>query len=231
MRATGICAGWLLAGLVLASCGSRATIVGTVQDTEGNPVSDAAATLEGTTAVDTSDASGRFSVSDAPGSYTLLVGKGGYLSYSSPVDASEAIEYDMGTIQLQATPPDKGLWLYDQGNFSPIARVVIEKTPRGAGRTYCLAAGMSEPTQVPAGDVTFFDWSQMDRHLIRMTEEKCAGIRKTSRWIIDDDLGETVDDVAEDMKMRKVKLTPGHYIYADWTNGWFRAEASYFQVK
>ncbi len=220
-----------LFGLTLAACGSKANIHGIVTDVDGNPIGDAAATIEGSTAVGMSGATGAFSVSWMPGSHKVVVGKAGYLSFSTEVEASEAGDYDLGTIQLQPTPPDKGLWLYDSASFTAIQRVVLEKGARGKGRTFCLIEGSPEPTSVPAGDVVFFDWSQLERHLIRMTEDQCAGIRETSRWIIDDDLGETVDDLVDDMKLRKVTLEPGHYVYADWTNGWFRSEASYFQVK
>ena len=220
-----------LCGLALAACGSRANIHGVITDVDGNPIGDAAATIEGSTAVGMSGATGEFSVSWMPGTHKVVVGKAGYLSWSTMVEATEAGEYDLGTIQLQPTPPEKGLWLYDSGGFSPIQRVVLEKGARGKGRSFCLVDGAPEPTQVPAGEVTFFDWSQLERHLVRTTEDKCAGIRETSKWIIDDDLGEEVEGLADDMKLRKVTLTPGYYLYADWTNGWFRSDASYFQVK
>jgi len=223
---------WMVClGFLVAACGGKATFVGTVVDTQDQPIADAAATIEGSTAVGMTDASGRFSVSWMPGAHKLMVGKAGYLSFAAEIDASEAIEYDLGLIPLQATPPDKGLWLYDGGAFTGIARTPLDKGARGKGRQFCLPAEVVEPTEVPAGSVTFFDWSQMDRHLIRLTEERCAGVRETSRWIIDDDLGEEVVVIADDMKLRKVTLTPGRYVYADWTNGWFRQEASYFQVK
>jgi len=220
-----------LFGLALSACGSKANIHGVVTDVDGTPIADAAATIAGSTAVGMSSATGEFSVAWMPGSHEVMVGKLGYLSYATTVEATEAVDYDLGTIQLQPTPPDKGLWLYDSATFTPIERVILEKGARGKGRTFCLVEGAPEPTQVPAGDVVFFDWSQLERHLIRLTEENCAGIRETSRWIIDDELGESVDALADNMKLRKVTLTPGHYIYADWTNGWFRSEASYFQVK
>jgi hypothetical protein len=220
-----------LFGLALAACGNKANLHGIVTDVDGSPIGDAAATIEGSTAVGMSGATGEFSVAWMPGSHKVVVGKVGYLSYSTTVEATEAGDYDLGTIQLQPTPPDKGLWLYDSSAFTTIQRVVLEKGARGKGRTFCLIEGAPDPTQVPAGDVMFFDWSQLERHLIRMTEDQCAGIRETSRWIIDDELGEVVDVIADDMKLRKVTLEPGHYVYADWTNGWFRSEASYFQVK
>jgi len=229
MKATWLLMAW--AGLALAGCGGKASIVGTVVDTMGNPISDAAATIEGSTAVGMTDSSGKFSVSWMPGTHKVMVGKAGYLSFSIELAAEEAIEYDLGTIELQATPPDKGLWLYDSGTFTGIARTPLEKAARGKGRQFCLPAGAVEPTQVPAGDVVFFDWSQMDRHLIRLTEDGCAGIRETSRWVLDDELGEASEIVADDMKLRRVTLTPGRYVYADWTNGWFRSEASFFQVE
>ena len=229
MKATSLLMVWL--GVVLAGCGGKATIVGSVADTMGNPITDAAATIEGSTAVGMTDSAGQFSVSWMPGTHKLMVGKAGFLSYSVEVEAAEAVEYDLGAIELQATPPNKGLWLYDSGAFTGIARTPLEKAARGKGRQFCLPAGVIEPTQVPAGDVVFFDWSQMDRHLLRLTEEGCAGIRETSRWILDDELGEASEEIADDMRLRTVQLTPGRYVYADWTNGWFRSEASYFQVK
>ena len=220
-----------LCGLTWTACGGKANIHGIVTDVDGNPIGDAAATIEGSTAVGMSGSTGEFSLAWMPGTHKVVVGKIGHLSYSTTVEAAEAGDYDLGTIQLQPTPPDKGLWLYDNSQFSPIARVVLEKGARGKGRTFCLIEGAPDPTQVPAGDVVFFDWSQLERRLIRLTEGNCAGIRETSQWIIDDDLGESVEGLVDDMKLRKVTLTPGHYIYADWTNGWFRSEASYLQVK
>ncbi len=223
----------LASGLALAACGGKATITGIVEDTQGNPIADAAATVEGSTAMGTSDATGHFSVAWLPGTLRVVVGKPGYLSYSADVEALEAKEYDLGTIQLQRTPPEKGLWLFDGGEFTPVARVGIERQAKGLERNYCLTAP-GEPTRVPAGDVVFFDWSQLDRHLIRLSENGCAGVSAGPpkyETIVDDDLGETVDELADDMKLRKVRLDPGRYVYADWTNGWFRSEGSFFQVQ
>jgi hypothetical protein len=221
----------LALGGLLGGCGSKVSINGTVQDVDGNPIADAAAAVVGTTDVSMSDATGVFSVSTAPGDLSVSVGKLGYLSYSAELVATEAGEADLGTIQLQPTPPSKGLWLYDSGAFTQIARTALEHQPRGKGRQHCLPEGASEATIVPAGDVVFFDYSHMERHLVRLTEGDCAGVRETERWILDDELGEKVEGLTDDMKLRRVTLTPGRYVYADWTNGWFRSEASLFEVK
>ncbi len=228
--ATIVVAALALGGL-LAGCGTKVTISGVVQDVDGNPIPDAAAAVIGTTDVGMSDATGAFSLSTAPGDLSLSVGKLGYLSYSAELVATEAGEADLGTLQLQPTPPDKGLWLYDSGTFTPIARTVLEHQPRGKGRQHCLPQGAAEATVVPAGDVVFFDYSQMERHLVRLTEGDCAGVRESERWILDDELGEEVEGLTDDMKLRRVTLTPGRYVYADWTNGWFRSEASLLEVK
>ncbi len=227
----------LVLGLWGAACGSRATITGVVQDTEGTAIADAAATIEGSTAVGLSDATGAFKVSWTPGAYRVVVGKGGYLSHTADVDTTTTTEVDLGTVELQATPPEKGLHLFAGGAFTPIGRAPIEKTARGLDRNYCLPAGVGEPTVVPAGEIAFFDWSHLDRHLIRLQEKdgkNCAGVSAGSpryETVIDDDLQENVETLTDDMKMRRVNLPAGHYVYADWTNGWFKSEGSYFQVQ
>jgi hypothetical protein len=227
----------LFAGLWIAACGSRATITGVVQDTEGTPLAEAAATIEGSTAVGLSDAVGAFKVSWTPGAYRVVVGKGGYLSHTADVDTTTVTELDLGTVELQATPPEKGLFLFADGVFTPIGRAPIEKTARGLDRNYCTPAGFGEPTAVPAGEIAFFDWSHLDRHLIRLQDKEgkaCAGISAGSpryETVIDDELQENVETLTDSMKMRRVNLPPGGYVYADWTNGWFKSEGSYFQVQ
>ncbi len=223
-----------LLGLIVIGCGGKAKFEGTVVDTGGNPIADAAATVEGSTAVGMSDSTGKFSVAWTPGTYNIVVGKSGYLSYATEVEATEAGTFDMGTIELQPTPPDKGLWLFDNNQFTQLARVAIVKESKGLERSYCIPAGAGEPTLVPAGDVQFFDWSQLDRHLIRLTDKNCAGQSAGPpkyETVVDDSIKDEVKNLSDDQKLRTVTLTPGSYVYADWTNGWFRTQASYFQVK
>ena len=224
-------------GLWLAACGNKATITGVVQDTLGTPLTDAAATITGSTAMGMSDASGSFEVAWTPGVHQVVIGKGGYLSHTAEVDTTTTELVDLGTIKLQQTPPEKGLFLFDENGFTAIGRVPVEKTARGLNRNYCLPAGLPDFTVVSAGELAFFDRSQIDRHLIRLQDKdgkKCAGLGAGSpryETIVDDDLHENVDELTDDMKMRRVNLPPGEYIYADWTNGWFRSEGSAFQVK
>ncbi|MDP7111132.1 MAG: carboxypeptidase-like regulatory domain-containing protein [Myxococcota bacterium] len=227
----------LAVGLWIAACGSRANITGVVQDTEGVPLAEAAATIEGSTAVGLADGTGAFKVSWIPGSYRVVVGKSGYLSHTADVDTTAVTELDLGTVTLQATPPEKGLFLFADGTFTAIGRAPIEKTARGLDRNYCAPVGVGDPTVVPAGEIAFFDWSHLDRHLIRLQDKDgkaCAGISAGSpryETVIDDDLQENVETLTDDMKMRRVNLPPGGYVYADWTNGWFKSEGSYFQVQ
>ncbi len=225
------------AGIWIAACGSKPSITGVVQDTLGNPIVDAAATIEGSTAVGMSDATGAFEVSWMAGVHKVVVGKAGYLSYTAEVDTTVTELVDLGTVKLQRTPPEKGLFMFSGDGFVPIGRVPVEKSARGLARNYCLPAGLPEPAVVPAGELAFFDWSQLDRHLIRMQEKDgklCAGVSAGSpryETIVDDDLQENVEVLTDDMKMRRVNLPPGQYLYADWTNGWFRSEGSHFQVQ
>ena len=223
-----------LMGLFLASCGGKAQFEGIVMDTAGNPIADAAATVEGTRAMGMSDSAGKFSMAWTPGTYNIVVGKSGYLSYAKEMVADEAGTFDLGTIELQPTPPGKGLWLFDNNTFTELARVGIVKESKGLSRSYCVPDGAGEPTLVPAGEVEFFDWSQLDRHLIRLTDKNCAGQSAGPpkyETVVDDAVKDEVKTLADDQKLRTVTLTPGSYVYADWTNGWFRTQASYFLVK
>ncbi len=226
-------AGVLALGLGLAACGGKATIEGTVQDTLGNPIEEAAATIEGSTAVGMSDATGKFSVSWMPGeTMKVVVAKNGYLSHTAEVQATEAGTYDVGTVQLQPQPPDKGLWLWDNNEFTRITDSYLQRGKVDRTTGWCLPDNPGEPTQVPAGDVTFFDWSDQDRHLVRLDEKGCAGLRETEKWVVDDQIEETVEELREDMYLRRVKLTPGRYVYADWTGGFFsKGTTCYFLVR
>ena len=97
-----------------------------------------------------------------------------------------------------------------------------------------FAATVAAQAPKPAGAQVFFDHSQMDRHLIRLDENNCAGVSAGPpkyETLMDDDLDEQVEELTDEMKLRSVTLTPGRYVFADWTNGWFRSEASYFQVQ
>ena len=220
-------------GLWVAACGGKATIEGTVLDTLGNPLDGAAVTIEGSTAVGMSDSSGKFSVSWVPGeTLKVVAAKIGYLSHSVEVQASEAGTYDVGTIELQPQPPDKGLWLWDNNVFTRITDSFLERGKADKTVGWCLPANPGDPTPVPGGDVVFFDWSDQDRHLVRLDEKGCAGTRKTESWLVDDDIEQTTEELRDDMYLRKAKLTPGRYVYADWTGGFFsRGTSCYFVVK
>ncbi len=224
-------------GLWIVACGSKPTVTGVVQDTHGALIENATAMVTGSTTVAESDASGTFLVSYMAGVHQVVISKNGYLSETIEVDTTATEQVDVGTIQLQRTPPEKGLFLFDAAGFTAIGRVPVDKTARGLHRNYCLPDGLPPFTEVPAGELAFFDWSQIDRHLIRLQDKdgkKCAGVGAGSpryETIVDDDLHETVDELTDDMKLRRVNLPKGEYIYADWTNGWFRSEGSAFVVQ
>ena len=132
------------------------------------------------------------------------------------------------------TPPAPGIWWWHDGEFNALTRVAIVKRADGLARAYCVAEDAAPPAELPAGELQFIDHGRIERKLLRLDAEGCAGVPgppPDHAIQLDGELGEEVLPGLEGLMLRKVTLAPGAYVYADWTTRWFREEASSFVVK
>jgi hypothetical protein len=146
-------------------------------------------------------------------------------------EAAEGVETPLVDIP---EPPGPGVWRWHEDTFTALTRVAIVKRADGLARAYCVVDDAASPTELPAGALEFVDHGRIERKLLRLDRGGCAGVPGPPPEYpieLDDDLGEEVLAGTAGRRLRRVSLSAGSYVYADWTTRWFREEASYFVVR
>ena len=113
----------LLAGtVVLAGCGKQPRIEGRIIDGFGLPLPNAAVNISGTAFRATTDTNGNYSIEYAPGKVSLQASKPGYSTVNRTFDIATAITYPAEQMTLYKIPAGKGIFLFGDADYLPVAR-------------------------------------------------------------------------------------------------------------
>ncbi len=172
--------------------------------------------IEGTEFETTTAADGSFALDYAPGMFTMVFAKPGFLTAREEMVIEPTARPSRLYLTLQKVPPGPGIYVWKD---SPLASGSVQPgEPAGgrAGARYCVAEG--QPVEVDTGNVAFTDAQNRDLRLARLGEG--GAIPEPSRKFVapvGDDLEGFVEDRVEELgaeKLRRRLVTLYHGRYA-----------------
>jgi hypothetical protein len=112
-------AGWFLLILVMG-CSPEPLVTGQVFDEFGKPVVGAIVQIQGTTFRDTTDSTGKYSVSYVPGNFAVDVQKQGFTSAHFALNIASPMQYPAAPVTLIPLPTTPGFYLFGRSDYQGV---------------------------------------------------------------------------------------------------------------
>lgn len=226
---------------LLTGCGGI-TITGQVTDVTGAPLEGGMISVlaSGTRCQTTADAEGRFSLGCTEGEqFDVAITQTGYVSKSIPIDGTQGTTFDLGAQALIKIPESDGLFVLQEGNYTPPERGLLlrnTKGPKGASThmAYCLDVANSKPNVYEPGQLAMYAKRTDEWRVWKLDDEGCAyrKERLDTRW--KQTYGEKAEvkreEVQSEQELVTVTLEPGaNYVIADWHAGFFNEKKGEYE--